>query len=268
MSTKGSPSEILKKFFERVQSRNSSYSQRALARDLEISPGQMNLIFNGKREITDELYQKIIKTLKLDDLEASELGKSLVLNRLNSSFFESALKKIDLNSLPPFQPLDSDQINLFEKWYFPAVLDLTTCSNYTDDAEWIAKTLSISITQVLEAFDLILKLDLAENVDGKIQKKITNIRFPTGSKVQVLTNYHIQNLQKTISLLESAKEDQYSRRHVVGTTLACNPDKIEKAKQMINSALYEITNELSSPRENCLEVYQLNIQLVPVSNNS
>ena len=55
--------------FENRRLRNPSYSLRAFARDLAVSPSRLSEAINGKRGISNELAQKIITALNLEGID-------------------------------------------------------------------------------------------------------------------------------------------------------------------------------------------------------
>ena len=61
--------EYLKSELERRLGQNSSYSLRAFARDLQISPGNLSEIVKGKRPLSKKNAQKIAGSLGLNPIE-------------------------------------------------------------------------------------------------------------------------------------------------------------------------------------------------------
>lgn len=56
--------------FEKRRIRNPSYSLRAFARDLSVSPSRLSEVINGKRGISNLLAQKIMEGLKIEGVDA------------------------------------------------------------------------------------------------------------------------------------------------------------------------------------------------------
>lgn len=75
---------IAQAYFER-RSRNASYSMRAFARDLGMSPSQLSLILNRKRGVSTAKAQELVSLLGLRGTDA-DLFRTLVSTGARSRF--------------------------------------------------------------------------------------------------------------------------------------------------------------------------------------
>ena len=59
--------------YEELRQKNPSFSRRAFSQRMGLSPGAMSEIFNGQRNVSLKLAEKIAKKLSLDPQEKAEL---------------------------------------------------------------------------------------------------------------------------------------------------------------------------------------------------
>jgi plasmid maintenance system antidote protein VapI len=77
--------EILRDVLEQKLKANSSYSSRAFARDLGVSPTYVSFLLNGKKKLTIKRALSVSQILKMTESQARVFLKSVVLeSRLNS----------------------------------------------------------------------------------------------------------------------------------------------------------------------------------------
>jgi uncharacterized protein (TIGR02147 family) len=158
---------------------------------------------------------------------------------------------------------DARDFSLNDQWYYSALLDLTTCSNFRSEPEWIAKRLGISQKEVLKAIELLQKAGLLKIEAGQFRKTEEHLVVPTVVSREKIRRYHkmmslkaIETMEKNISL------EDFQRRLIKGSTIAVNPKQLEKAKIIINNALNEVIHTLTQGE--CTEIYHFNLQLFPL----
>lgn len=91
---------VLKETLEARKSKNFSYSLRAMARDLNISPSTLSKIMNGKYSTSEKMLSEIVEKLGLEPAEQERIV-----------FFERCRKLIEFLKLQA-GPIDSrDQLD-------------------------------------------------------------------------------------------------------------------------------------------------------------
>ena len=255
---------ILSLYFERKKMAYPSYSLRALARDLGVSPAYVSTILSGKKELPEKRLQDFIKFLDLDDIAILQLKKVLFPNEKKESSGDKQLAQDDIDFLNKHTPLDKKKFEILNEWYNIAILDLTTCEGFDSSPSWIAKKLKINQLQVEIAIENLKRLGFLTEKDNKLQKVDLQIRFPTKISSSVIRKFHKSMIKKAYEELDTKVEDSaFSQRLITSSTFALNSSKIELVKEKIQNVLYEAS--LTASEGPCQSVYQLNIQLFPLT---
>lgn len=114
--------EILQNIFSERKARNSRYSLRSFARDLELAPGTLSAILNGKRALTKEKAKELSNALKLPKSEETHFLNAVArAQEVRRSPTESGLKKIQEKF--NFIRLRSDQLSFISDWYHLGLLN-------------------------------------------------------------------------------------------------------------------------------------------------
>lgn len=140
---------IIQQELKRRQNKNISYSLRAFARDLEISPGYLWDFISGKRSLSKKKALKIAETLNLN----KEDTHSFI---LSSQCTEDDYKTGGL------------LYQLVSYWHHFAVLSLSKDPNNKANAKWIAERLVIKEQEAQEALELLLSQELVKIENGKM----------------------------------------------------------------------------------------------------
>ena len=230
--------EFLKNEFCRRKARNPRYSMRAFAAMLEIPSGRLSEIFSGKRPMTPRLLSKISKKLALPPAMTAE----------------------DLASQDPWYQLESDQFEMISVWYHFAILSLLETADFRNDPKWIAARLRISAVEVEAALSRLQRLRLIEQKGARLvlsrHRITTSHDVPSGA----LRSSHRQSLEQAIESLETVAVEL---RDITSMTMAIDVSKLPEAKAMLRKFRRRLARLLESG--NRTQVYNLNIQLIPVT---
>jgi uncharacterized protein (TIGR02147 family) len=227
--------------------KNPKYSIRAFAKALEMDASTLAKILNGKRPIGKKATEKITQKLGLSPAEASSYLK----NDLNESE-EAAYDRMNL-----------DLFDIISDWHHFAILELMTIDSFQPDAKWISRALGISLSEVKEALDRLVRCHMLEiKGDQWIDKssgRSTNIMPDVTTAA--LRQLQKQFLQKSIVALE---EVPISQRDHTSMTMAIDREKILLAKEKIKTFRRQLAKYLSrSGKRN--DVYNLTISLYPLT---
>lgn len=254
------PFEVIQLYFKRKQMNNLSYSMRAFARDLKISPSYLSGILSGKKKFPTSKTSDFIKILDLDDVACLQLRRAL---DTSTSISKITLDDDDKSFLKKYVPLPRIKINLLKHWYYVALLDLTTVSDFKNDPHWISKKLGISLFETTLAIENLKRLGLLKEDCDSLVKVNKKIRFPTNISQKIVRDFHTQMIKKSLSSLKLTDEDSFQNRLIAGATFAIAPHKIQDIKRQLNELLLSVTE--SATEGECLKVYQFNLQFFPLS---
>ncbi len=261
-------SSLLKAALERKKSKNKAFSSRALARDLGISPSFLSMVMSGKKQLSFETALRISGVLELKGRIKSQFLRAAVVENLGEN-----MQAHDIHSLlfahpvpDTFVPVDQDRFEFFSNWYHVAILDLTNCAGFKADAKWIGKTLGLDRATVYESIERLLRLGLLKKSGNTLVKTNKEISVTPTTTDPTIRKFHSQMIDKAKEALQSAEDADFKRRSISGITMAIDSSRLEEARKRIAQFRKEMYELLASEEAQSDEVYQLNIQLFPLSN--
>lgn len=262
ISEKAFYQRYLKDEFARRCDRNPSYSLRAFARALGLTPSALSEILSEKRIPSYKLAQRILGALAPSPEEEREFLASLAsghrsrgLKRLNPIFKQMGAPK---GERPP--ELSIELFRVIGDWYHYAILTLTRVEGFKPDPRWIARSLGISPAEAKLALERLLELELLREHEGKLEP--FEEHFTTADKsltTAALKRHQKQILEKAIHSLEN---DPIEARSMSSMTMAVDSARIPEAKRRIEAFTHELCAYLEGGRKN--QVFELGICLYPL----
>ncbi|MCO5142863.1 MAG: TIGR02147 family protein [Oligoflexia bacterium] len=253
---------ILTKAMERVQRKNPSFSLRSAAKKLEISPSFLSRLMKGKTKIPLDRIDDFSKLLKLDKI-SENLLLEIHLDKKASSLASANLSSKS-NTMRKYEELPETHLDLLEKWYYIAILDLSGCESFKLTPKHISNKIGITELEAKGAIDFLTnKKYLKKEANGSHTKAMPHFRFPTKESLSYIRNYHKQMLRKAFEELDRVEQKDFEKRLIAGVSIACNPQKIAEAQTMLNEAMYRIAEFLNDGEKK--ELYHLMVSLWPIS---
>ena len=247
--------KIMNGRYLRLRALNPSYSLRAFAKKLAMSPGAVSELLKGQRRASLKVAEKIAEKLLLDPQERAYLFEQ----------FPSRLKRIPRhtgkNHVLKYRQLTSDQFEVVAEWQHFAILSLIETDNFKASPRFIADRLGISQVSSEQAFKRLVRLGLITKTEDD-KYKLTSNGFRTSDDIASvsLSRAHHQNLEKAKNSLE---RDEVKTRDFTFITMAVNLELIPQAKEKIRKFQDEMSALLETG--NRTEVYQMCVQLYPLS---
>lgn len=249
---------ILKSELTARQKVNSSYSLRAFARDVNLSPGYLSDLMKGKKKVSVDTAMKISKSLGWSwrdtqlFLQMSQL--STAKSKAASRFIKKEIQHTQ-NLYNTFTRIKSLNFNPISDWYFFAIMELSDLPDFKDDPTWIAKKLGLSLTTANDAMRLLKDNGfLVQTPEGNYKKKYNLGIKDTPSAA--LRKFHKQHLRNAEAAIE---EQAYDQRHASGITMAINCKKLPAAINLITEFRARMSALLEDGDKDA--VYHLAIQL-------
>lgn len=256
-----SPSETLKRVLVERISDNRSYSLRAFARDLEISPAFLSQILNNQRRPSLKRASRICQRLRFD-LETSQRFINGVANtQIAAPVAGKSIKNREQDSLM----MEIDRFRSVSEWYHGAILEMTTLKNFQPNIKWLARRLGIPAREAQQAVECLRRLGLLRVSKNNWTRKTVHVYFPMSHPDVATRRFHGEMIDKAKRSLQSAMPRDYEGRDITGITMAVDPARLKTAKRRIATFRRQIMTYLS--RGELKEVYQLNIQLFPLSHS-
>lgn len=251
-----SPTEWLRAEYLQRKEKNPNYSIRAFARRLKISAGSLAELLAAKRPLTGNMARRLA-----DELCYSPQARESIVGMVQKHYASHQKIRAFTETIDSkYQRLEEDTFRLISEWYHLALLTLLE----TDDIEAcppakMARRLGISTTEVRDALDRLERLNLVGREDGRWKSK-GDIETTTDVPSAAVRKFHHQSLEKAIESLESLP---VAERDVTAITIAMDPEKLKLAKELIQKFRRNLADILGEGRKK--EVYQLNIQLIPLT---
>jgi uncharacterized protein (TIGR02147 family) len=246
---------LLQQEFMRRSSKNSAYSLRAYAKQLNIDHSTLSALLSGKRKITKKAAQKLAMPLGLGPKELQEL---------------IGTKSMEADSVStPYYLIQSDAFAAMSEWYYDAILELSRIKNIRLTPKLIAQSIGISALQAGLALKTLERLELLEK-NTKTGRYILKHSDSTNSLDLNFTTaaqkkYQRAILEKSMEALEGL--DRTVRDHT-STTIALDQRDLSKAKILIQNFRQQLNTFLQRKDTSPNEVYQLQVGFFPISNLS
>ena len=246
---------------------NSRFSCRLLSMHLEISPASFVRILNGKRNLSIKMLPKFIAYLKLRDRAAEYFSLLVELSHVKEPGEKNATyqKILDFRSerIRMLQPL---HYSVFEKWYLPVLREMIDIRGAAGDTHHLAGLTRPPI-RVQEARKAVKTLRSAGMIiDGKNRKCTAADKFlTTGKKWEhvAIACFQAEMIRLAGEALVTVPK---AERDISTLTIGVSADSIIRIKEILRRTRQEILSLI----EECPQreyVYQLNMQLFPVSMN-
>ena len=249
---------------ERSQ-KNSSYSLRAMARQLGLLPSLLSEVLKGSRHLTEENAVFVAEKLGLQEKERLYFRTLVQLGRAKSP----EVKQVLLNQLTTLHPkaeigndLSVDHFIYVSDWHHFAIMRLLDISDFTFSPGAAAKALNVHPFEIEAALERLIRLELIEKTaTGKYVKLRDNVLVKATGMNDALRKYHKQVLEKTI---ESLTTQTPSERFTGTENITLSPDQLAEASEIYEDCFRKIL-DLSKKRKKNAEVYHLGIHMIKLS---
>lgn len=231
------------------------------------SPNQLQLVIQGKRNITRDTLPLFSKILKLKRREARYFELLVGLNQAATPEAKAAcVEEISRYFKKYGDAIKHSQIEYLMKWYYAVVREMVTTKGFNPERHALAKRIGHGVTP-RDVDDALAKLTelgmLLKDAKGNLRQ--AQAVLTTGSETSEAASYFYHG--QMISLAEKALREQMpDERNFSAITLACRKEDVPEIAQMLNDCRRQVLGYLSergSVEDD--DVYQLNLQLFRVT---
>jgi uncharacterized protein (TIGR02147 family) len=247
---------------ERRKKVNPSYSLRAYARDLGITPPQLSSVLKGTKGISPEAAQKIAEKLALSDEEAEVFQYSALAlhsrekrKRKNS---QDILKKLIAGK--QFRILEESKFSLINEWFYLSLLQMFELKDFKPNSTWMSDRLGTTKQETEAALTLLEKMKLLKKTDAfykPAQEFIKTEDIPS----RTIRFYLQQMLNKASKALETQSIEE---RDFSSTVFSIDANEIGAFKKKLRDFREQFCQEASMTRSKN-EIYNLSIQFFKVT---
>jgi uncharacterized protein (TIGR02147 family) len=256
---------FLRDFFEERRKKLPFFSYRFFGRKVGVDPGNLIKILQGKRHLSDAGIKRVILYAQFSGREAKYFEtlvrfKKAKREQDNKVLFEKlmTIQRIDPYRLEPYQ------YEFYREWHHTVVLALLYIIDFRGNYKALAEQIQprISVQQAHESIKLLLKLKMVRKEPGG--KFIpTNTIITTGKnwKSVAIRSFQQQGIKLALEAFERFPSDE---RDISTVSIAVAQDDLEEIKR-VTSEYRRTVLQIASASEKPDRVYQLNIQLFPLS---
>ncbi len=250
---------VLQRHFADRMQKNPSYSLRAYARHLGLSPTVLSLVLSGKRALSRKALEKIAAKLELNPSEDELLQSELRARRKGSGAL------LDVAGAAEFRQLTLDQFAVISDWWHFAILSLIDIPGESLDPDQVGRRLNIHPIEAQAAIERLVRLGILEQeADGSWKQNGAPIKVENRLSTGATRKFNRQLLEKAIESLES---DPIEKRDFSSVTFAMNPKLVSYALEKIRAFRRSLMKELENHGE-AKEVYHLSVQIFPLTKES
>lgn len=258
--------------------KNSRYSLRAFAKQMQLSSSFVSKLLSGKRPLTQATFKTISLRLPLSPQVENyyfnlEFGqKDLYLAHSNNVDHENDSNEFNVkntsnrgHSQSIYKNINLEQFKIISEWYHFAILELVSVDGFIPNSNYIASQLGISNLEAQQALHRLIKMGLIKLklVRGKDPSYYSENFTTVNKKIATKATYIQQKafLEKSIDAMEFTPIEDRSQSSM---TMAIPKSRLKEAELLIRKFRREFT-ELMQRKGKRDSVYQLNISFFPLT---
>lgn len=241
---------VLKKIYEQFRVSYVDATFKDFSRYVDIPTSRMSEYVNNKRKITPVAIDKIATKLSLAEPLKADLERTAMEygNR----------KQKHLNR----RLLSSSEFSMISDPIYYDFLALVDTVDFSNDPQWIASRLNVSVEKVNHVIDTLRILNLLSYEDGALRLKYFELETSNELASEHICDAHRAYLARASAMLDSAP---LALREYQSTVMAVDPRHIPKVKKLIRDFSDKIMRLMETGERS--EVFQIGIQLCPVTEN-
>lgn len=259
--------EFLKAYFEEQRQSDTIFSYRYLERLSGLSRSYFKLLLDGKRNLSPQAANKLARALKLRKKELVYFETLVLYNQAQSDdekdrYFEYLMT---LRPSVPMEGMTPDQYEYFTKTYFVEIREMVVMPGFKEDPHWICQNLrrSLKPKEAQHALEVLERLKLVTRTrSGELKHSDKTIESPLHAQSLDIFNYHRQLLNEGKDAITTAPFEEWD----VGTITIPMPKKaLPRVMEILKKCREDVINFINRGEQNYHEVFQINMQMFPVS---
>lgn len=259
---------FLAEWFAAKKASNPRFSHRMFARLAgQRSPSLLHHVMEGTRNLTPATTESFARAMKLGAGEAEFFGLLVALGQAETDTERNeAWERIAATRrFREARRIEGAGFEYLSSWYYPAIRELAHRGDFVDDPDWIARTLRPRITpaRARRALEAMLGLGLLVRADdGRVRPADASVVTPHEVEGLAVHNYHHGMLERAREAIDAFDPTE---RHFGAVTVAVPDALVPRLKQEIAAFQERLLNLCDTAAEPKDRVYQLNLQLFPLS---
>ena len=260
--------EFMNDFYHYKKKNNDKFSFAVLSRQAGIkSRSYIKMILTNQRRLNSVYAHRIPQAMGLDK---NQTNYFLSLAMWNESE-DPVEKELHWNNLVKCMPKESVyrlsqvEIKIFRNWHMLALIEMARLKDFEPNLKWLAERFGnrVSPDQVYDALKILKNFGLLkEESDGKLAATNKLIYGDSEVPSEVIQLYHRSAIPVGLEVLAKVPPQL---REFAGAAVAIRKEDVQKLKNDIREFHQKIL-EYASGITNADEVYQLNMQFFPLTN--
>jgi uncharacterized protein (TIGR02147 family) len=254
-------SEILKAELTKRQLRNSSYSMRAFARDLDLSPSHLSEAMSGNASrLSPSMAESIAARLRWEaDDRQYFIDLAVMASSKNALWRDMASSRIEIyRSRQTYTDLDAETFGFISDWYHLAIVELSRLDAFEPSAGWIAAKLGLTDAQVITALAKLERLGLVRFEDDEFTVAWRQNAVPTSPKGQEgIRAFHRQMLAKASAAIDEQDVDE---RDLAAMIIATDSSRVPEFAELLKKMRRELTEQVKASTTKRDALYGLCVQ--------
>jgi uncharacterized protein (TIGR02147 family) len=260
---------FLRDLYQHLKATQRGFSHRFFSQKAGFtSPNMLQLVIDGKRNVTPKTVGKFVRGLKLNQQEAEFFASLVAFNQAatpeeKSKAFQGMTKSRKFREI---HELSKEVFRFYTQWFHIVIREMIDLEGFKADPEWIAQNLlpSISKDQAERALKLLLKLNLIkkEGADKGLERTDPIIATAPEVKSLAVVNYHQSMMTLAAQSLSSVPGEE---RDITSATVGFRQEDLPRIKKKIEAFRKTLLAEMETSGRKPDRIYQLNIQLFPVT---
>lgn len=251
---------------EKRIARNPSYSLRAFARDVSISPSRLSEVLKNKNGLSLKNASIIAHELKLNDKE-----KDYFITSVRSQHARSAREKKEalakLNLLEkkiPVKKIKTDESKIISNWHHLAILELFNLRNFKLNIKYVQDNLNIPKEAALDAIKRLKKLEWIRNINSEWITEEAFRSFTSQVPSEAIRNYHKSIIKEATNAID---KQTIHERNLQSLILSISKEQIPEAFAELEKFCIDFNQKYSAQKNNGEKIYALAIQFFNLGKN-
>lgn len=260
--------EFIKASFEIWKKRMSGFSLRYFAKKAQLGGhSYLTMVLNGERNISPATLTKLSKALGLSREDAVYFENLVFYNQVKNDedkvrYFDRLLAMREKAGITKLSP---DQLQYFANAHAVVIREMAALKEFRDDPEWIAEHLfrKIPAKEVETILGALTRLGLlVRDADGKLRHSGKSLQSPIDCDAYEIINYHRRVLADARYAMSLAPHGEWD---VTSMVIPVPKEQISEVMNIMQKCREDIVHLINRGSKNFHEVYQLNMQLFPVT---
>jgi len=257
--------DFLRDSYEYEHGKSPNFSYRYIKLKTGVDPGYLYKVFKGQKNISEKSVDSFCGLFKLNARQSSYFRTMVKYAKAKtardiSRYFEELLSYTEFQS----QIVKADHFHYYAQWYNVVIRNLLNFFPCSGDFDQLAQKVYPPITtlQAKNSVALLLRLGMIEKTANDTYA-LTGKFLSTGEKWQSVAIRAFQ--KKMMDLASDALERVPAQQRDISTvTISLSDEGFKRVKERLGEFREDIL-KITQHDSNVRRVYNLNLQLIPVS---